>query len=247
MSIADQVFLVTGAARGIGAAITARLLDEGARVVAMDRDNLPLDCLWPDSPRFRFCTGDVSRGEDVRAVLNLAETSFGGIDALVNNAGIGQRKGDLLETDEAEFDHLMAVNVRSIFLFAKYGVPILEKSTQPSIVNIGSVIGLRPRPQLTWYSTSKGAVNCMTKALAIELAPRRIRVNAVCPVATETEMLQVLAGGATDEDLQPLRASVPLGRFARTQDVASAVLFLASEEASFLTGVNLPVDGGRSI
>ncbi|MGF6779265.1 SDR family oxidoreductase [Paraburkholderia sp. GAS334] len=244
MLFVDRVFLVTGAARGIGAAITTRLLDEGAKVVAMDRNDLPADSPWPDLSNFHFFQGDVSRADDVRAVLRLAETSFGGIDVIVNNAGIAQPKGDLLDTDEVEFDRLMAVNVKSIFLFAKYGVPILEKSSHPSIVNVGSAIGLRPRPQLTWYSSSKGAVNIMTKALAIELAPRRIRVNAVCPVGTETDMLKTLAGG---EDFQPLLASIPLGRLARAQDVSSAVVFLASDEASFLTGVNLPIDGGRSI
>lgn len=247
MSLAEKIFLVTGASRGIGAAITTRLLDDGARVVAMDLNDLPAGNTWRNTPKFRFCTGDVTRADDVRAVLQLGLSAFGGIDVIVNNAGIAQKKGDLLDTDEAEFDRLMAVNVKSIFLFTKYGVPILEKSSQPSIINVGSAIGLRPRPQLTWYSTSKGAVNCMTKALAIELAPRGIRVNGVCPVATETDMLKELAGGGSEDDLAPLRASVPLGRLARAQDVSSAVAFLASEEASFLTGVNLPVDGGRSI
>lgn len=247
MSLAEKIFIVTGAARGIGAAITTRLLDDGATVVAMDLNDLAADHGWRQLPNFRFCSGDVTRADDVRAVLQLAQDTYGGIDVIVNNAGIAQKKGDLLETDEAEFDRLMAVNVKSIFLFTKYGVPILEKSAQPAIINVGSAIGLRPRPQLTWYSTSKGAVNCMTKALAIELAPRRIRVNGVCPVATETDMLSELAGGSGEDHLAPLRASVPLGRLARAQDVSSAVAFLASDDASFLTGVNLPVDGGRSI
>ena len=131
--------------------------------------------------------------------------------------------------------------MRSIFLFTKYGVPLLEKSGAPCIVNIGSAIGLRPRPHLTWYSSSKGCVNVMTKALAIELAPRRIRVNGLCPVATETEMLSVLAGGDGYDDLAPLLRSIPLGRLGRPADVASAALFLISDESAFLTGINIPV------
>ncbi|MFC4273649.1 SDR family oxidoreductase [Achromobacter aloeverae] len=244
---ANKTFIVTGAARGIGAAITNRLLDDGHRVLAMDINALPPDHPWLRRDALRFERGDVTRADDVRSILDCGVRHFGGIDVIVNNAGIAQRKGDLLETDEAEFDRLMAVNVRSIYLFARYGVPILEKSAAPSIINVGSVIGLRPRPKLTWYSTSKGAANVMTKALAVELAPRGIRVNAVCPVATETDMLEALAGGDTEDDIAPLRASVPLGRLAKAADVSSAVAFLASEEAAFLTGVNLPVDGGRSI
>jgi 3-oxoacyl-[acyl-carrier protein] reductase len=153
----------------------------------------------------------------------------------------------LLETDEAGFDRLMAVNVRSVYLFVRYGLPLLERSDDPAIVNIGSIIGLRPRPHLTWYSTSKGAVNAMTQALAIELAGRGIRVNGLCPVATETEMLSQLAGGGGSADLEPLLRSIPLGRFAKPSDVASGVCFLASPDAAFLTGVNIPVDGGRAI
>lgn len=247
MTCANKTFLVTGVARGIGAAITHRLLSDGAKVIAMDIHELPPQYPWRDHPHFCFQQGDVTHADDVKAIYQYGLARFGGIDVVVNNAGIAQKRCDLLETDEAEFDRLMAVNVKSIFLFTRYGVPILERSAAPCIINVGSAIGLRPRPKLTWYSASKGAANSMTQALAVELAPRGIRVNGVCPVATQTDMLATLAGGDKEEDIGPLRASIPLGRLAQATDVASAVAFLASDEASFLTGVNLPVDGGRSI
>lgn len=247
MRAKNQRCLVTGAARGIGAEICSRLVDEGAFVVGMDLGwNVPTALSLPEDRFFRV-VGDVSRSADVRSALDVAAEKLGGLDVLVNNAGIGQAKGDLLETDEDTFDRLFSVNVRSIFLFTKYGVPLLEKSQAPCIVNMGSATGLRPRPHLTWYSSSKGCVNVMTKALAIELAPRGIRVNGLCPVATETEMLNVLAGGVGEDDLRPLLQTIPLGRLGQPSDVAAAVLFLISNESAFLTGVNIPVDGGRSI
>lgn len=243
----DKRCLVTGAARGIGAEIARRLVAEGARVVGMDLDGEALAALSLPADRFFGITGDVSRSADVRSALDITLDTIGGLDVLVNNAGVGQAKGDLLDMDEDTFDRLFSVNVRSIFLFTKYGVPLLVRSPAPCIVNMGSAIGLRPRPHLTWYSSSKGCVNVMTKALAIELAPRGIRVNGLCPVATETEMLSVLAGGDSRDDLDPLLRSIPLGRLGRPADVASAALFLISDESAFLTGINIPVDGGRSI
>ena len=239
--------LVTGAARGIGAEISRRLVAEGAHVIGMDLDEGALSALSVPGGRFFGIAGDVSQSADVRAALDFTVGKLGGLDVLVNNAGIGQAKGDLLDTGEDTFDRLFSVNVRSIYLFAKYGVPLLERSAAPCIVNMGSATGLRPRPHLTWYSASKGCVNVMTKALAIELAPRGIRVNGVCPVATETGMLDVLAGGTGQDSLDPLLRTIPLGRLGRPADVASAVLFLVSDESSFLTGVNISVDGGRSI
>jgi len=239
--------VVTGAARGIGAEISRRLVTEGAYVAGMDLDEGALSALSLPKDRFFGIAGDVSRSADVRAALDVTMERMGGLDVIVNNAGVGQAKGDLLDTDEDAFDRLFAVNVRSIFLFTKFGVPLLEKSPAPCIVNMGSATGLRPRPHLTWYSASKGCVNVMTKALAIELAPRGIRVNGLCPVATETGMLDVLAGGTSQADLEPLLRTIPLGRLGRPADVAAAVLFLVSDESAFLTGVNIPVDGGRSI
>ena len=247
MQVHNRRCLVTGAARGIGAEICKRLVGEGALVVGMDLDWTALSAMTLPKDRFFPVAGDVSRSEDVRSALNVVVDRLGGLDVLVNNAGIAQAKGDLLKTDEDTFDRLFSVNVRSIFLFTKYGVPLLEQSPAPCIVNMGSATGLRPRPHLTWYSSSKGCVNVMTKALAIELAPRGIRVNGLCPVATETEMLGVLAGGTGEDDLDPLLRTIPLGRLGRPSDVAAAVLFLISDESAFLTGVNIPVDGGRSI
>ena len=191
MRASNKKCFVTGAACGIGAEIRNRLVGEGALVVGMDLDWTGLSVSRLPEERFFPIAGDVSRSADVKSALDFTAGKLGGLDVLVNNAGVGQAKGDLLDTDEDVFDRLFSVNVRSIFLFTKYGVPLLEKSPPPCIVNMGSATGLRPRPHLTWYSSSKGCVNVMSKALAIELAPRSIRVNGLCPVATETEMLSV--------------------------------------------------------
>jgi 3-oxoacyl-[acyl-carrier protein] reductase len=190
---------------------------------------------------------DVSQDEDVRRLLSETVAAFGRLDILVNNAGVPQLNRPMLEVDEETFDRIFAVNVKSIYLTARHAVPAM-RDRGGAIVNTASTAGLRPRPGLTWYNGSKGAVITLTKSMAAELAPYRIRVNALCPVAGETPMLAAFMGGAVTNEMQEKFVStIPLGRLSTPKDIANAALFLASDEAEFLTGVCLEVDGGRCI
>jgi 3-oxoacyl-[acyl-carrier protein] reductase len=190
---------------------------------------------------------DVSRRADVDAAVAATLGAFGRIDILVNNAGTTHVRRPLLEVGEEEFDRIMAVNVKSIFLFAHAVVPQMRKQKSGVIINIGSTAGIRPRPGLTWYNASKGAVNLLSKSMAVEFAPDNIRVCAVAPVMAETPLLPHFMGGDTPELRAQFKATVPLGRLSTVTDVANAVLFLASDEASFLTGNVMEVDGGRCV
>jgi 3-oxoacyl-[acyl-carrier protein] reductase len=172
---------------------------------------------------------------------------FQTVDILVNNAGTTHVRRPMLEVDEGEFDRVMAVNVKSIFLFAHAVVPLMRAKRSGVIINIGSTAGIRPRPGLTWYNASKGAVNLLSKSMAAELAPDGIRVCAIAPVIAETPLFATFLGGDTPELRAQFRSSIPLGRFATVADVANATLFLASDRASFLTGNILEVDGGRCV
>ena len=173
---------------------------------------------------------------------------FGGIDVVVNNAGFTHRNTPMLDVDEATFERIFAVNVKSIYLMALAVVPEMRRNKNGVILNVGSTAGIRPRPGLTWYNASKGAVNLLSKSMAVELAPDGIRVNAICPVIGETGMLEQFMGVPdTPENRAKLVATIPLGRMSRPSDIATVALFLATDGAAFLTGVELPVDGGRTV
>jgi 3-oxoacyl-[acyl-carrier protein] reductase len=248
MRLQNKIALITGGGSGFGKGIAETFAREGARVAIVD--------LNADAARKVAASlgngaigmgGDVSKRADVNAAVDAVATAFGHIDILVNNAGITYVRRPMLEVDEAEFDRMFAVNVKSIFLFAHAVVPLMRKQGGGVIINIGSTAGLRPRPGLTWYNASKGAVNLMSKAMAIELAPDRIRVCALAPVAGETPLLPAFMGGDTAELREQFRTSVPLGRLSTPKDVANAALFLASDEAEFLTGNVMEIDGGRCV
>ena len=192
-------------------------------------------------------TCDVSDKDQVEASVSQAITAFGRVDSIVNNAGTTHRNRSMLEVEESEFERIFAVNVKSIFLFAKALIPHMREHGGGVILNIGSTAGLRPRPGLTVYNASKGAVHVMTKSMAVEFAPDNIRVCALAPVAGETPLLASFLGSDTPERRAAFKATVPLGRFSQPQDIASAALFLVGDEAQFLTGVVLEVDGGRCI
>ena len=248
MRLQDKVALVSGAASGFGAEIARLFAREGARVSVIDLNEdgarkvsadigasaLPIKC-------------DVSSGTDVRNAIESTRRRFGRIDIVINNAGTTHKNKPLLDVTEAEFDKVYAVNVKSLFYVAHAVVPMMRAQGGGVILNIGSTAGLRPRPGLTWYNGSKGAVHVITKSMAVELAPDRIRVNALAPVAGDTPLLPSFLGSDTPEIRAKFLATIPLGRFAKSSDVAAASLFLCSEEAEFLTGVVLPVDGGRTI
>jgi 3-oxoacyl-[acyl-carrier protein] reductase len=248
MRLAGKSAIVTGAGQGFGLAIARTFATEGARVACLDRneETARMAATAIDGGAIAL-VGDVARRGDVEAAAAAAIHEFGRIDILVNNAGTSHRNRPMLEVDEAEFDRVFAINVKSIFLLAHALVPHMRTSGGGAIINIGSTAGLRPRPGLTWYNASKGAVHLMSKSMAIELAPDKIRVCALAPVAGETPLLPMFLGEDTPERRALFKASVPLGRLSDPQDIANAAVFLASDEAAFLTGVVLEVDGGRCI
>ena len=248
MRLHGKVAVVTGGGSGFGEAIARTFAREGAKVVVADIAGPAADRVAADIGDAAIaCTADVTRDADTGAMIALALSRFGRLDILVNNAGTTHLNMPMTEVSEADFDRVFAVNVKSLFWAARHAVPVLRKAGGGWIINTASTAGLRPRPGLSWYNGSKGAVVILTKSMAVELAPDNIRVNALCPVAGETPLLASFMGGDTPELRAKFRATVPLGRLSVPQDVANAALFLASDEAAFLTGVCMEVDGGRCI
>jgi 3-oxoacyl-[acyl-carrier protein] reductase len=244
-----KVALVTGAASGFGAEIARRYVAEGARVAIGDVNEAGARAV-ADALGSSACAQrcDVSRGAEVEALVALAVQRYGRLDIVVNNAGFTHKNMPLLDVDEATFDRVYAVNVKSIYLMARAAVPVMRQQGGGVILNIGSTAGIRPRPGLTWYNGSKAAVNLLSKSMAVELAPDRIRVNAICPVIGATGMLELFMGAPdTPENRAKFIATIPLGRLSEPRDVANAAVFLASDEAEFITGVEFPVDGGRTV
>ena len=242
----DKRVLVTGGAAGFGAAIARGFAAEGARVLVADIDEAGAKALAAELPGALACAVDVMDEEQNREMAELAARERGGIDVVCANAGLPHRTGPLLELSTQEFDRMFAVNTRSLFFAAKFAAP--HMSDGASIVCTASIGGRRPRPGLGAYNTSKSAAITLTRALAIELAPK-IRVCCVAPVSAPTGFDRNAVGiDELPEELeQQVIAGIPMGRRAIPRDVAGAVMFLASEDAAFLTGVCLDVDGGRSI
>lgn len=243
MQLEDKVAVVTGAASGFGEAIARRYAAEGARVVVADLNDQTGGRI-ADEIGGAYIHADVSDRGDVRAMVRTAVDTYGRLDTMVNNAGVTHVNRPMLEVGEEEFDRIFEVNVKAIYLAAMEVVPLMREQGGGCIVNTASTAGLRPRPGLTWYNASKGAVITMTKSMAAELGPDNIRVNALCPVAGDTPLLPSFLGANTREAFE---ATVPLGRLSTSEDVAKAALWLASDEASFITGVALEVDGGRCV
>jgi 3-oxoacyl-[acyl-carrier protein] reductase len=249
MKLAGKVAIVTGAASGFGRAIAERFALEGASVVAADINGEGVrEFAGGFGDKIIPVQGDVSQKDDIDAMVRTATEAFGAVDIVVNNAGITHRNRPLLEVSEVEFDRIFAVNVKSIYLATIAAVPKMEKRGGGSIINIASTAGIRPRPGLTWYNGSKGAVITLTKSMAAELAPKNIRVNAINPVMGETGMLtQFMGSPDTPENRAKFLAGIPLGRLSRPHDIANAAIFLADPASAFITGVALEVDGGRCI
>lgn len=249
MRLKNKVAVITGAGSGFGEGMARRFAEEGARVIVNDLDAEKGELVAAEiGAAAHFVAGDVSRDADVKQMVDAALDHFGGLHVLVNNAGYTHANGPLLEVAEDEFDRVFAVNVKALYHTARHVVPIFRKRGGGAIVNTASTAALRPRPGLSWYNASKGAALTLTRSMALELAPDRIRVNAVCPVIGETGMLERFMGKPdTPQNRAAFEAGIPLGRFSRPGDVAAAALFLASDEAAFITGVALEVDGGRCI
>jgi 3-oxoacyl-[acyl-carrier protein] reductase len=253
MRFENRRAIVTGAASGFGAAIARGLAAEGASVVVADLDEARgkqiVSEIQSAGGRGAFCRVDVSCAQDVQAMVDLAVREHGGLDILVNNAGFSHRICPLWKLDESDYDRVFAVNTKGVFLGCKHAIPVMKERGGGVIVNTASIGAVAPRPGVTVYNATKGAVMTLTRGLASEVASLGIRVNAVNPVASETGFMKGAVGVDTipDEMREALRATIPMGRLAEPRDVADAVLFLASDQARFLTGVCLPVDGGRSI
>jgi 3-oxoacyl-[acyl-carrier protein] reductase len=253
MRFEDRAAVVTGGASGFGEAIAKRLAAEGASVLVADLDEAGGKRVVAEieaaGGRACFARTDVSVSEDVAAMIALAQREYARLDVLVNNAGFSHRSQPLWELPEAEFDRVFAVNTKGVYLGCKHAIPLMRAQGGGAIVNTASIGAVRPRPGVTAYNATKGAVVTLTRGLAVEVAPFKIRVNAVNPVAAETGFVKHAVGleRFTDAMRAQLTAGIPLGRLAEPRDVASAVCFLASDDAAFLTGVCLDVDGGRSI
>jgi 3-oxoacyl-[acyl-carrier protein] reductase len=248
MRLKGKAALVTGAGQGFGFGIAEAFVREGARVACLDvRGEVAEAAAKRFGASAMALTGDVSNRGDVERAARAAIDALGRVDIVVNNAGTTHRNKPLMEVEEVEFDRIFAVNVKSILLTAQAFIPHMRAHGGGVFINIGSTAGLRPRPGLTVYNGSKGAVHVMTKSMAVELAPDKIRVCALAPVAGETPLLAMFMGEDTPEKRAAFKATVPLGRFSTPQDIGQAALFLASDEAAFLTGVVLEVDGGRCI
>jgi 3-oxoacyl-[acyl-carrier protein] reductase len=246
MRLREKVAVVTGGGSGFGAAICRRFVEEGAKVVVVDCRREGGDAVARETGAV-FVEADVASEADARRMIATAVERFGRLDILVNNAGAPQAPTPITDTDEHDFDRLMAVNAKAIALAAKHAVPILRRQGGGVILNTVSVAAIRPRPNLAAYNASKGAALVLSKSLAIELAPDRIRVNAVCPGPGDTPMLATFVGGDSEAHRAAFLQSIPLGRLCAPGDVASTMVFLASDEASFITGAVIEVDGGRCI
>jgi 3-oxoacyl-[acyl-carrier protein] reductase len=248
MRLSGKTAIVTGGASGFGEGIVRRFIAEGARVIIADLNAAAARALAGELGGAAIAAEtDVADAASVALLFEASDRAFGGLGILVNNAGIGHTPRPMETLDEAEFDRLLAVNIKSVFLTARHAVPRMKQAGAGAILNIASTAGVSPRPNLTWYNASKGWMITATRSMAVELAPAGVRVNAINPVAGETPLLKTFMGEDTPEVRARFLASIPMGRFSTPADIASAAVFLCSDEAGLVTGVAMEVDGGRCI
>jgi 3-oxoacyl-[acyl-carrier protein] reductase len=246
MRLNGKTAIVTGAGSGFGAGIARRFAAEGARVMVADINAEAAQTVADEIGGIAQPV-DVARDASVKAMIDAAMGAWGRIDILVNNAGITHLPQPMEDVSEAEFDRVLAVNAKSVYLTARHLVPHMKAAKGGAILNIASTAGVSPRPRLNWYNASKGWMITATRAMAVELAPHGIRVNALNPVAGETPLLASFMGEDTPEMRAKFLSSIPMGRFSTPDDLAAAALFLCSDEAGLITGVGLNIDGGRCI
>lgn len=246
MRLAGKTAIVTGGASGFGAGIVRKFRAEGAEVMIADLNGAAAHDMAQATGSLAHET-DVAKGESVAALAQSALSAWGRIDIVVNNAGITHLPQMMEDVTEEMFDRVLAVNAKSVYLMAREIVPHMKTAQAGAILNIASTAGLSPRPKLNWYNASKGWMITATKAMAVELAPQGIRVNALCPVAGETPLLSSFMGEDTPEMRAKFLSTIPLGRFSTPEDMGNAACFLCSDEASMITGAALEVDGGRCI
>ncbi len=246
MRLNGKSAIITGGGSGFGAGIAAKFRAEGAQVMLADINGDAARSVADELGATAIET-DVSSNASVEAMAKATIAEFGQIDILVNNAGVTHLPTPLEDVSEADFDRVINVNIRSVYLTARHMVPHMKSRKSGTILNIASTAGVSPRPRLNWYNASKGWMITATKTMAIELAPFGIRVNALNPVAGETPLLKSFLGEDTPEMRAKFLATIPLGRFSTAEDMANAATFLCSDEASMITGVDMEVDGGRCI
>ncbi len=246
MRLEGKTAIVTGGGSGFGAGIVRKFAAEGARVMVAD---INMDAAREIAVQVGgvACQVDVSDGQSVDGMAREALEVFGALDILVNNAGVTHLPAPLEEVSEEDFDRVLAVNVKSVYLTARVLVPHFKGREAGVILNIASTAGVSPRPRLNWYNASKGWMITATRTMAVELAPHGVRVNALNPVAGETPLLKSFMGEDTPEMRAKFLSTIPLGRFSTPEDMGNAACFLCSDEASMITGVALEVDGGRCI
>ena len=253
MRVKDKSIIVTAAGGGVGEGIALRLAEEGAQVIVNDINAAAGDkvvaAIKAAGGRASFFAADGTKSADMKALVEAAVSRHGKLDVMVNNAGWTHRNRPALEVSEDEFDKCYAVNMKSIYLSTVHAVPAFRANKGGSFINIASTAGVRPRPGLTWYNGSKGAVITTSKSLAAELGPDNIRVNCINPVFNpDTGLAAEFAGGEINDAVKAkFRATIPLGRFSTALDVANAALYLASDEAAFISGVCIEVDGARCV
>ncbi|HEY9066218.1 MAG TPA: glucose 1-dehydrogenase [Burkholderiaceae bacterium] len=248
MRLEGKVAIVTGGGSGFGEGIAKKFVAEGAKVLIADRDAGNGERVAAAlGSHARALAVDVANSADVTRMLDAAQDHFGGLHILVNNAGVGHAPQPLEDLPEADFDRIVAVNIKAIYLAATQVVPRFKAAKGGVILNIASTAGVSPRPRLAWYNASKGWVITATRSMAVELAPFGIRVVALNPVAGETPLLKTFMGEDTPEMRAKFLSTIPIGRFSTPEDLGNAACFLCSDEASMITGVAMEVDGGRCI
>jgi 3-oxoacyl-[acyl-carrier protein] reductase len=248
MRLAGKTAIITGGASGFGAGIVRKFVAEGARVMIADLNtDLAQETARQVGGNVGVIHCNVADDASVRAMVEAVQTAFGRIDILINNAGTTHLPAPMEDVTEEDFDKVFAVNCKSVYLTAKYVVPLMKAEGSGAILNVASTAGVSPRPRLNWYNASKGWMNNATKGMAVELAPSGVRVNAINPVAGETPLLKTFMGEDTPEVRAKFLSTIPLGRFSSPEDMGNAACYLCSDEASMVTGVCMEVDGGRCI
>jgi 3-oxoacyl-[acyl-carrier protein] reductase len=246
----NKIAIITGAGSGFGEGMAEAYIREGAKVLIADLNGEAGERVAKAlGPNAKAVTCDVANEASVKAMVQACVDIFGIPDIVINNAGTTHKNQPMLDVDEKTFDRVFNVNVKSIYFITHAIVPLMRQRGKGGvIINVGSTAGIRPRPGLSWYNASKGAVNLLSKSMAVELAPDRIRVNALCPVMGATGLLGDFMGMPdTPENRAKFISTIPLGRFCDPKDMAAAAVFLGTDAAEFLTGLEMPVDGGRTI
>ena len=246
MRLKNKVAVITGSASGFGKGIAEKFTEEGAKLIMVDINSRLLKKVSKNLSQDYF-VADVSKSSNFKSLFNYVYRKYKTADIIVNNAGVTHKPKSMETVTEKEFNKVFNVNAKSVYFCGKYFVPKMKRIKKGVILNVASTAGLSPRPKLNWYNASKGWMITATKAMAIELAPHKVRVNAIAPVAGLTPLLKSFMGGNSLKKKQSFLSTIPIGRFSTPQDMGNAACFLCSDEASMITGVVLEVDGGRCI